>query len=142
MSRYSLKKVMASELMAPKQGLLEEGFWTDLAVTLAAGGPAAVKQMAQNKIKSLLGKSEEVETSATLDMIARFKKMGLKNMWGQDLASMEKQLKRRSAKGKKKIDSKKLLAALQGLTGENTTQMESSDPFEKNRSLASVFLND
>lgn len=143
MAGYSLKKILQSENTAPKRDLLEEGFWTDLAVTLASGGPKALQQMAQNKLQSFLGKfgeDGEVQTDATLDMIARFKKMGLKNMWGQDLGKLEKQLQIRKTKGKKKESAKELLAAF--LKSEDETmQAEGSDPF-KGHSLASVFLDD
>lgn len=140
MVRYSLKKALSNKLTSSKQGLLEEGFWTDLAVTLASGGPAALQQMAQNKLQSFLSKlgpGGEMETGQTLDMIGRFRKMGLKSMWGQDLEKLEKQLTRRQTKGKNKIDTTKLMQAL-GLE----PMSENLNPFEKVRSLTSVFLDD
>jgi len=143
MTRYSLKKAFLCEDITSKHNLLEEGFWADLAMTLAAGGPEALKQMAQNKLESLLGKGGEIETNATLDMIARFKRMGLSSMWGHDLGTVEKQLQQRKAKGKKKESAKELLAAFLKAEGEgeNIKQNENTSPF-RGRSLASVFLDD
>jgi len=121
--KHSLKKI------------LNESFWTDLAVVVATGGKDGVEKMIQQKLSNFAKKNANMDAQMSLNMIKRFKKMGLSNMWGENLNVIEKELtKRLSDKNKKNntIDSKKLLDAL-GLTTESVKK-------KKNISLKEIFF--
>jgi len=151
--KYSLKRVFTEaqniSLKNDKKDFLNESFWTDLAVVVATGGKDGVKQMIKNKLEGLVKKTASMDSQKTLDMVQRFKKMGISNMWGEDLDALEKELTKRLKDGNEKtnkIDSKKLMAALgleeecKNADGYSDGILEEEDNPFKNVSIRTLFL--
>lgn len=138
--KYSLKKLFEESNFSnnKENGLLNEGFWTDLAIAVASSDKGSrsevVKQMISKKLSAFVEKSKTAEVNKTLDMIKRFKKLGLNNMWGENLDEMEKELTIRARdknKNNDKIDLKKFMKALNLDVEENgNTPQKKSNMFE------------
>jgi hypothetical protein len=130
-----------TERKEPETNLLSEGWFTDLAAAVAAGGTQGIKDMIANKLQKFAQMAGDMENSQALDMVQRFRKMGLRTLGGEDLEKVERALLKQKAKADKaqgrgapKVDPNKLLRYITGV-------QESTRSY-KGASLKDTFLID
>lgn len=142
MPRYSLKKALLTQTNARETELLSEGWFTDLATAVAAGGPSAIKDIISSKLDAFVQKAGDMENAQALDMVQRFRKMGPKSLGGKNLEQVERALQMQQKKvdkdkgsKMKKIDPNKLSKLIFG-------ELEESTIDYKGATLRAMFLAD